>query len=105
MKAATGKAIEQLTNEDGNVLRKALSPHRLHLIILPTEQCNFRCKYCYEDFKVGKMAKFCVEGINKLISQRLPNTSNLTISWFGGEPLLALDIISNISHHIKNEIE
>lgn len=26
----------------------------LRLIIMPTEQCNFRCRYCYEDFKLGK---------------------------------------------------
>jgi uncharacterized protein len=24
------------------------------LIILPTEKCNFRCSYCYEDFMIGK---------------------------------------------------
>lgn len=25
------------------------------LIILPTEKCNFRCTYCYEDFLISKM--------------------------------------------------
>ena len=23
--------------------------------LFPTEKCNFRCTYCYEDFKIGKM--------------------------------------------------
>ena len=33
----------------------SLSNEYLHLIVLPTEKCNFRCTYCYEDFLNGKM--------------------------------------------------
>lgn len=29
----------------------------LHLILLPTEQCNFRCTYCYEDFSGANEAR------------------------------------------------
>jgi uncharacterized protein len=32
----------------------ALSPRFQQLTILPTEKCNFRCTYCYEDFELGK---------------------------------------------------
>src|SRR5512142_3373110 len=36
---------------DPNVPRSCLSNDSLHLILLPTEACNFRCVYCYEDFR------------------------------------------------------
>ena len=37
------------------VLQSSLTPSLLHLILLPTEACNFRCTYCYEDFRLGRM--------------------------------------------------
>ena len=37
----------------------------LNLIIMPTEQCNFRCKYCYETFEKGKMHQSIQEAIVK----------------------------------------
>lgn len=83
----------------------ALTPTHLGLIILPTEQCNFRCSYCYEDFKIGKMADSIVFAIKSLISQRMNDLRSFQLSWFGGEPLLAKDIILNISNHAKNECE
>ena len=36
-------------------LAAALSDRYLHLILFPTEQCNFRCTYCYEDFEAKQM--------------------------------------------------
>lgn len=78
----------------------AISDRSLHLIIMPTEACNFRCKYCYESFKIGKMHWPVVEGIKRLLSARVPGLDFLTISWFGGEPLLALDVMESISEHI-----
>lgn len=74
----------------------ALSNNMLDLIILPTEKCNFRCKYCYEDFKIGKMPSSIVNGIISLINHRAPSINLLTLNFFGGEPLLAHDVVMKI---------
>lgn len=78
----------------------AISDRYLNLIIMPTEKCNFRCTYCYESFKIGKMGPRVIQGVKNLLIARAPNLDFLTISWFGGEPLLALDVIETISTHI-----
>jgi uncharacterized protein len=76
---------------------RALSNERLHLIVLPTEKCNFRCVYCYEDFAIGRMNASVQEGILNLLRQRIERLKYLEIGWFGGEPLLAKDIIYRIN--------
>lgn len=78
----------------------SVSNQRLQLILLPTEKCNFRCVYCYEDFAIGHMPTWVVEAIKKLLSARAPNLQQLMIMWFGGEPLLAEKVMTDISHHI-----
>ncbi|HRQ34476.1 MAG TPA: radical SAM protein [Chiayiivirga sp.] len=79
------------------VLAEAFNPRSLELIILPTEKCNFRCTYCYEDFAIGKMRKPVQRGIVSLINNRAPSLDSLRLSWFGGEPLLAIDVVKEIS--------
>ncbi len=71
----------------------------LKLIILPTEECNFRCKYCYENFEIGKMNPEVVMGIKNLIKNRSDDLEFLYLDWFGGEPLLAFDIIRDIMEY------
>src|SRR4051812_32168631 len=75
---------------------------KLNLILLPTEACNFRCTYCYEDFELGQMTSRVVNGIIALIDSRASSLDNLEISWFGGEPLLALSVIRRIMNHARN---
>jgi len=41
----------------------------LHLVLLPTEQCNIRCKYSYESFKKGKMSEVIQESIIKYVKK------------------------------------
>lgn len=83
-------------------IANALDPQYLNLILFPTENCNFRCTYCYEDFELGKMNSDVVDGIKALIKNRVPKLKHLKISWFGGEPLAAKDIIYDISTHIAD---
>jgi uncharacterized protein len=84
-----------------DVLRVALSHHRLNLILMPTEQCNFRCTYCYESFQLGRMKPDVVAGVKRLMERRAPELAELTISWFGGEPLLALDLVEDVMTHAQ----
>ena len=76
-----------------------LDSRTLRLILLPTEACNFRCVYCYEDFALGRMRPRVVQGVKRLLSARAPGLDSLMLSWFGGEPLLARDIIEDILRH------
>ncbi len=84
-----------------NNIRKCLDNRRLHLIIMPTEKCNFRCTYCYEDFENAKMPKNVVDGIKSLILLRSTDLRTLEIGWFGGEPLLNLKVVEEISAFSK----
>ena len=72
----------------------------LRLIIMPTEQCNFRCQYCYENFKLGKMDIKHQDGIVRFIRRNIKDFTGVHLDWYGGEPLLALDVIENISKQV-----
>jgi sulfatase maturation enzyme AslB (radical SAM superfamily)/CHAT domain-containing protein/tetratricopeptide (TPR) repeat protein len=77
-------------------LLSCLSNSSLHLVLLPTEACNFRCLYCYESFQAGRMEPWVVRGIKEFLTRRVPTLRDLTISWFGGEPLVARDLIEDV---------
>lgn len=81
-------------------VQQAFNPSHLNLILFPTEQCNFRCTYCYEDFEIGRMSSGVVGGVKALLDARIDSLTSLVVSWFGGEPLLAPAIIRTISDHI-----
>ncbi|MFJ8583480.1 radical SAM protein [Streptomyces sp. NPDC093595] len=85
-------------------LTSSLRNDSLHLILLPTEKCNFRCTYCYEDFSIGRMEASVVEGVKRMIDRRIGGLRSLSVSWFGGEPLLALPVIEEISAHIVESV-
>lgn len=69
----------------------------LHLIIMPTENCNFRCVYCYESFERDKMELDVREGLKNFIRQKCSQIRFLNIHWFGGEPLFAADVVEELS--------
>ena len=82
-----------------SALAPLLTNDTLQLIVLPTEKCNFRCEYCYEDFEHDKMSSDTVGRLKKLIEHRAPKLRHLEVSWFGGEPLLAKEIIYDLNSH------
>ena len=69
----------------------------LNITVLVSEDCNFRCKYCYESFKNGDITTGICESFLKFLQKNLHKYKSLTISWFGGEPLLNIKAIEMIS--------
>jgi uncharacterized protein len=68
----------------------------LELILLATEDCNFRCTYCYEDFARGTMQPSVREALKRLVEKKAPHLRQLTIGWFGGEPLYGFKAIEDL---------
>ncbi len=75
---------------------RGLDNTHLRLIIFITEKCNFRCLYCYETFEQGRIHDSVVKGIKQLLAKRLPELKTLQLSFFGGEPLLHPEIITDL---------
>lgn len=69
----------------------------LELILLSSEDCNFRCIYCSQQFKRGSMVPDVRKGIMKLIDNRISKLSSINVHWFGGEPLLGYDAIEELA--------
>ncbi|MBP3885195.1 MAG: radical SAM protein [Olsenella sp.] len=71
----------------------------ISLTICPTMGCNFDCPYCFEDHFAGRMSDEVQDDIVALAERMLDAASakNIHVTWFGGEPLLAPDIIESLS--------
>ncbi|MDO3676224.1 radical SAM/SPASM domain-containing protein [Paenibacillus ehimensis] len=69
----------------------------MHLVIMPTEACNFRCTYCYQSFPRGAMARGTIDGLKAYVRHAAAGLDHLAVSWFGGEPLLVPDTIAELS--------
>jgi len=74
------------------------SADALQLILLASEDCNFRCVYCYEDFARGTMLPSVREGVKKLVTKRVDEgLRHFRISWFGGEPLYGFKAVEDLA--------
>lgn len=101
-----------LVHESTDELRRALFLHQsmhaqdsMHLVLLVTEACNFRCNYCYEYFPRASMRQEVIEGLEAYIDERAKTMKRLTISWHGGEPLLVPHIIEWLSRSFMASCE
>ncbi len=79
--------------------------NKLVFTILTTEQCNFRCKYCYEKFKHGQLSDGVIDTFIRFIKENIDKYSGVHLRWFGGEPLLGINVIKKISKAIKEICE
>lgn len=77
----------------------------LILTILPTESCNFRCIYCYENHDEKFMKKEMVESIEKFLTKNYLKYNHINISWFGGEPTLCKKTVLQVNETVKKLVE
>lgn len=63
----------------------------LSLTIAPTVACNFRCSYCFQEHPNRRMSQEDVAALQSFVRERLQPNTQLDVTWFGGEPLLAAE--------------
>lgn len=71
----------------------------LSLCIAPTMACNLRCAYCYEDHEPVRMTPAVEDGIMRFVERRYGRFGfrELDVMWYGGEPLLEIDLVERLS--------
>lgn len=95
--------INDETNELELVRERMLqcrySTSTLGLTIAPTLNCNFRCIYCYEKGCDTKemMSDAIQASILDYVEHCASTINRLDVSWYGGEPLLAIHIIEKLT--------
>lgn len=96
------KDIDELTlyKTAGRIMRYNNS--YFGLTIAPTLDCNMACPYCFEEHPKLYMTKEVADNVVKFIEERIDKvkTKHLDIAWYGGEPLLNLDILKYLSGKI-----
>jgi len=87
--------IEQGYNNDNDLL---------YFVIHPTSSCQLDCSYCGQKHLSSKIQENEFLLILKRIEYKLQNGnfSKLRIAWFGGEPLLALNVIEKLTPQLKD---
>lgn len=86
----------QITNPD----------NELKIAINTTYGCNARCDYCFEcNADHSKMSYETADVVADYICNSVNENTLVTYRWFGGEPLLAVDIIDRIIARVNDHFE
>ena len=73
------------------------SEYSFSLTIAPTLMCNFVCPYCYETRQPGFMDANTQKNLVEFAKEHLALSKEFNVTWYGGEPLLAKEIIYSLS--------
>ena len=81
--------------------------HNYFVNIFVTDQCNFRCRYCYENGKAKNkesMSEETADSVVDFIKSTIKPDQILRVSFHGGEPLINFTVIKYIINKIRTEI-
>ncbi len=99
--------FDELASIESMARMACAGPHSVMITICPTMGCNFDCPYCFEEHRNEKMTRETQDAVIALTEKMLDasGAKNLGVSWFGGEPLLAQDVIEYISKRLVSMCE
>lgn len=96
-----------LVENDADELSEIEAAHRearqsreqLDLVIAPSMACNLDCPYCFETNRyAGRMSGEVQDNVIGLVRRSFDGgAQRLTVTWYGGEPLLAFSVIERMS--------
>ena len=82
--------------------------NKLNAMLVMNLDCNLGCKYCYEEGIKGKlyMSAETAERLIDLIERNyLSHGKTVHLDFYGGEPLLSLELIKDISKRLTSSAE
>lgn len=94
--------FDELRQVKHDMLRSRYNSAFMALTIAPTMACNFRCVYCFEkgQYHNQAMTEQTVQEIVDFIDSKANQLEQLSITWYGGEPLLAMSQVETISKQV-----
>lgn len=101
-KIYVGDSVDYSTIIDEIYDNKVTQRDRLGIVILTTNACNFDCVYCFQHKHLSRLNANHYDTILKFIEDRADKYRNVTIRWFGGEPLLESEQIIQFSEKLRD---
>jgi uncharacterized protein len=70
-----------------------------------TMACNFACPYCFEEHRPEHMTRETADAVVAFVGQRIASAGarSVHVNWFGGEPLLNLDVMCELSARLRDQ--
>lgn len=91
-----------LSKRENRILKTTIPTYR----ILVTTVCNARCSYCFEQgINFITMDTYVADALVNFIVTESREYSKIKIQWFGGEPLINLNIIKYITEKLNKKFE
>lgn len=84
-----------------HIVDKSIYDNNLRITIVLTNNCNFRCQYCYQNKTNKAMSDETENSIIKYIQKNIRGYKSVYIEWFGGEPLLVKKRLLRMNSTIK----
>ena len=74
------------------------------ITIAPTLACNFACDYCYQNdaARLGPMSDKTARETIEFVKKRTEGRRGTHVAWYGGEPLLAADLVLSMSGELAD---
>jgi uncharacterized protein len=79
----------------------AYNNKEIGLVIVPTTNCNFDCPYCFEGEKKAQIMSKEIEDSIIDYLQNNQEAKKIHLTWYGGEPLMAFDVIKSLYSKIS----
>ena len=102
LKILTNSDEDSLLRLKYKALLRRFNNSQLALTINPTLDCNFSCPYCFEDKHPQKYMTDQVEDDIINFIKKHEGAQGMSVTWFGGEPLLAFNRIISLTEKFLN---
>lgn len=92
--------LDEIINENKKSIE---NQDELYEVVMPSRSCQLGCYYCGQSHNKNELNDVFIDTIVERITNKLESGSykSLKIGWFGGEPLMALNRLRNLSKKLQ----